>query len=83
MPFKNFTPPKSKKKKTTMADGGSPATKKLKAADGSSANAPVVAEDESTDLAPPSIPFVQSAGDLHAVLAQSREDASCTTTTSG
>ena len=39
----------------------------------------MVAEDESTDLAPPSIQFIQSAGDLHAVLAQSREDASSTT----
>ena len=38
-----------------MTDGGLPASKKLKAADGSSAAAPVVAEDEPSGLPPPSI----------------------------
>ena len=49
-----------------MTDGGLPASKKLKAADGSSAAAPVVAEDEHSGLLPPSIPVIQSANDLHA-----------------
>ena len=62
-----------------MTDGGLPASKKLKAADGSSAAAPVVAEDEPSGLLPPSIPVIQSADDLHAVLAETREDASRTT----
>ena len=62
-----------------MADGGLPASKKLKAADGSSAAAPVVAEDEPSGLLPPSIPVIQSADDLHAVLAETRENASRTT----
>ena len=62
-----------------MTDGGLPASKKLKAADGSSAAAPVVAEDEPLGLLPPSIPVIQSADDLHAVLAGSREDTSRTT----
>ena len=62
-----------------MADGGLPASKKLKAADGSSAAAPVVAEGELSGLLPPSILVIQSAGDLHAVLAEPREDASRTT----
>ena len=53
-----------------MTDGGLPASKKLKAADGSSAAAPVVAEDEPSGLLPPSIPVIQSADDLHAVLAE-------------
>ena len=39
-----------------MADGGLPASKKLKAADGPSAAPPVVAEDEPSGLLPPSIP---------------------------
>ena len=47
-----------------MTDGGLPASKKLKAADGSSAAAPVVAEDEPSGLLPPSISVIQSAGDL-------------------
>ena len=62
-----------------MTDGGLPASKKLKAADGSSAAAPVVAEDEPSGLLPPSISVIQSADDLHAVLAESRGDASRTT----
>ena len=62
-----------------MTDGGLPASKKLKAADGSSAAAPVVAEDEPSGLLPPSIPVIQSADDLHAVLAETRENASRTT----
>ena len=37
-----------------MTDGGLPASKKLKAADGPSAAAPVVAEDEPLDLLPSS-----------------------------
>ena len=61
-----------------MTDGGLPASKKLKAADGSSAAAPVVAEDEPSGLLPPSIPVIQSADDLHAVLAETRENASRT-----
>ena len=62
-----------------MTDGGLPASKKLKAADGSSAAAPVVAEDEPSGLLPPSIPVIQSSEDLHAVLAETRENASRTT----
>ena len=62
-----------------MTDGGLPASKKLKAADGSSAAAPVVAEDEPSGLLPPSISVIQSADDLHAVLAETRENASRTT----